>query len=121
MGRAAIVSANAAVALGFLVLAIMVLAKAGGSSAQGDAAMAAAAGAVHALLAFGVYARGKLLVYVVSIPLLIALCGLGVLLLFAPMAWGKSNEAAALLLQALVLLLAALQVANLVSVRGARQ
>ena len=121
MGKAAVVAANAAVALGFVVLAMLVLAKAGGASAQADAVLAVALGAVHGLLAFGVFARGKLLVYAVSIPLLIALCGLGVLLLFAPMAWGRSNDAAALLLQGLVVLLVALQIVNLVAVSSVRR
>jgi len=118
MSRKITTIANAILAIGLLAFAAIISVVAHDESA---AVYSALTGLAMLTLSFAVYANKRLLVYVIAVPLLILLCLISFLLLFAPLAWGRSNELDAFILQGLVVLMALLQVANLVVVRKREQ
>jgi hypothetical protein len=118
MSRKITIIANAILAIGFLAMAAIVSVI---SHDESTAVYSGLIGSAMLALSFAVYANKRLLVYVIAVPLLILLCLISLLLLFAPLAWGRSNELDAFILQGLVALMALLQVANLVVVRKREQ
>ena len=115
MSRKVTAIADAILAMGFLAIAAIFHFFSHDESAAVPSALL---GLALLTLSLAVYANKRLLVHVIAVPLLILLCIFSFLLLFAPLAW---NERDAYLLQGLVALVAALQVANLVVVRKREQ
>ena len=118
MSRKVTTIANAILAIGFLAIAAMLFISSHDESAAISSGLI---GLVLLTLSLAVYANKRLLVYVIAVPLLILLCLVSILLLFAPLAWGRSNELDAYILQGVIALMAALQVGNLVVVRKREQ
>jgi hypothetical protein len=114
MSRKATAIADAVAAAGFLAIAGILFAISHDRSA---AVCSGLIGSAMLALSFAVHANQRLLVYVIAVPFLILLCLMSLLLLFAPLAWGRSNELDAYLLQGLVALMAVLQVASVIVVR----
>ena len=118
MSRKVTAIADAVFALGFMAIAAILSV----ISHEGSTVIfSGLIGSALLALSLAVYANKRLLVYLIAVPLLILLCLISLLLLFAPLAWGRSNELDAYILQGLVALMAALQVANLVVVRKREQ
>ena len=118
VSRKATAIADAIIAIGFLAIAAILSVI---SHDESTAVYSVLIGSAMLALSFAVYANQRLLVYVIAVPLLILLCLMSLLLLFAPLAWGRSNELDAYLLQGLVALMAVLQVASVVVVRKREQ
>ena len=118
MSRKATAIADAVVAAGFLAIAVILSAI---SHDKSTAVYSGLIGSAMLALSFAVYANQRLLVYVIAVPFLILLCLMSLLLLFAPLAWGRSNELDAYLLQGLVAFMAVLQVASVAVVRKREQ
>jgi len=118
VSRKATAIADAVVAAGFLTIAVILSAI---SHDKSTAVYSGLIGSAMLALSFAVYANQRLLVYVIAVPFLILLCLMSLLLLFAPLAWGRSNELDAYLLQGLVAFMAVLQVASVVVVRKREQ
>lgn len=114
MLRKGTVIASAVVAAGFFGMAVLFSLNPADSSTAG---LAALIGSGFGLLSFGVYSGSRVLVYLVAISLLILMGGLFLMLLFAPIAWGRSNHAAACLLQGLVALMIVVSIASIIAVR----
>jgi NADH:ubiquinone oxidoreductase subunit K len=77
-------------------------------------------GVSFCIVPYGLWIRSRVLVSLISIPLILMLGAVSFMLLFAPFAWGDSNIKTVYLLQLSSLFLAALQIGGLIDVFSAR-
>jgi hypothetical protein len=73
-------------------------------------------GALFWPVSYGLWIRSRLLVTLISIPIIVVAGGAGFVLLFAPLAWSDSNIGTAYTLQFLSLFFAVLEIASLLNV-----